>query len=223
MILLENVSKEFVQRDKTIHYALKNISFEIKRGECIVLKGVSGSGKSTLLSLIAGLIQPNSGKVSIDNKEISKLPENFSAQLRRQKIGFIFQKFHLIPYLSVIENIVTPLIPENLSFNELEEKAKTIMEQCHIAHKAKTRVNQLSGGEQQRVAIARALVNTPSIILADEPTANLDESLSIALIEEFSRLKTAGVTQLIATHDPLFFELSFVDRIIEIINGEISQ
>lgn len=221
MILLENVYKEFVQRDKTIHYALKNISFEIKRGECIVLKGVSGSGKSTLLSLIAGLIQPNSGKISIDNKEISKLPEHFSAHLRRQKIGFIFQKFHLIPYLSVIENIVTPLIPENLSFHELEEKAKIIMEQCHIAHKEKTRINQLSGGEQQRVAIARALVNTPSIVLADEPTANLDESLSIALIEEFARLKTDGVTQLIATHDPLFFELKFVDHIIEIKNGEL--
>jgi len=201
--------------------ALKKVSLEIKKGECVVLKGSSGSGKSTLLSLIAGLMQPSSGKISVEGKEISKLPESFSAQLRREKIGFIFQKFHLIPYLSALENVITPLIPENLPVSILEEKAKAAMEQCGIAHKAKMRVNRLSGGEQQRVAIARALVNTPSIILADEPTANLDETLSRELISSLETLKHSGVTLLIATHDPLFFDLPFVDRIVEINNGEI--
>ena len=220
MIVLHEVCKQFMQGDEEAH-ALKNVSFEIKRGECVVLKGSSGSGKSTLLSLIAGLMQPSSGKISVDGKEISKLPEHFSAQLRRQKIGFIFQKFHLITHLSALENVIAPLIPENLPVNVLEEKAKRVMEQYGIAHKAQMRVNRLSGGEQQRVAIARALVNDPSIILADEPTANLDETLSIALIEEFKKLKERGVTLLIATHDPLFFELSFVDRIVEIKNGEM--
>jgi len=220
MIELQEVCKQFMQGDEEV-YALNNISLAVKRGECVVLKGSSGSGKSTLLSLIAGLMQPSSGKISVDGKEISKLPEHFSAHLRRQKIGFIFQKFHLITHLSALENVIVPLIPENLPVNVLEEKAKRVMEQYGIAHKAQMRVNRLSGGEQQRVAIARALVNNPLLILADEPTANLDEMLSIALIEEFKKLKERGVTLLIATHDPLFFELPFVDRMVEIRNGEI--
>ncbi|NBK98219.1 MAG: ABC transporter ATP-binding protein [Erysipelotrichia bacterium] len=220
MIVLQNVYKQFMQGDEETH-ALKNISLEIKKSECVVLKGSSGSGKSTLLSLIAGLMQPNSGKINIDGKEISKIPELFSAQLRRKKIGFIFQKFHLIAYLTALENVVAPLIPEGLSVNILEEKAKVAMKQCDIAHKAKMRINRLSGGEQQRVAIARALVNNPSIILADEPTANLDEKLSRELISSLQILKQNGVTLLIATHDPLFFDLPFVDRVIEIKNGEL--
>lgn len=220
MIVLHEVCKQFMQGDEEAH-ALKNISLEIKRGECVVLKGASGSGKSTLFSLIAGLMQPNSGKISVDGKEISKLPESFSAQLRREKIGFIFQKFHLIPHLSALENVIAPLIPKNLPVSVLEEKAKIAMEQCGIAYKAKMQVSSLSGGEQQRVAIARALVNHPSIILADEPTANLDETLSRELIASLETLKQNGVTLLIATHDPLFFALPFVDRIIEIKNGEM--
>lgn len=220
MILLRDVNKRFMSGDESVH-ALSHISLHVKRGECVVLRGMSGSGKSTLLSLIAGLAQPNSGEVCVDGKEISKLPEHFSAHLRREKIGFIFQKYHLIPHLSVQENIIAPLMPEDLPLSVLDEKAKAVMVQCGIAHKAGMRVNRLSGGEQQRVAIARALVNNPVIVLADEPTANLDEKLSLALIEEFKKLKERGVTQLIATHDPLFFDLPFVDRLVEIKNGEI--
>ncbi|ATB70572.1 putative cell division transporter, ATP-binding protein FtsE [Sulfurospirillum diekertiae] len=220
MIWIKEVSKSFIQGDESIH-ALTNISLHVKRGECVVLKGSSGSGKSTLLSLIAGLMQPSQGEVRVDGKEISKLPEHFSAALRRQKIGFIFQKYHLIAHLSALENIMTPLIPENLSLHVLESKAKAVMEQCGIAHKAKMRINRLSGGEQQRVAIARSLINDPLIILADEPTANLDEKLSHELIATLEKLKQKGVTLLIATHDPLFFDLGFVDQIIEIHNGEL--
>ena len=220
MIHVKEVSKRFMQGDESIH-ALANISLHVKRGECVVLKGSSGSGKSTLLSLIAGLMQPSQGEVRVDGKEISKLPEHFSAHLRREKMGFIFQKYHLIAHLSVLENVMTPLIPENLPLSVLEKKAKAVMEQFGIAHKASMRVNRLSGGEQQRVAIARALINDPLIVLADEPTANLDERLSRALIDELVLLKEKGVTLLIATHDPLFFDLGFVDRIVEIRNGEI--
>lgn len=220
MILLRDVNKRFMSGDESVH-ALSHISLHVKCGECVVLRGMSGSGKSTLLSLIAGLTQPNSGEVCVDGKEISKLPEHFSAHLRREKIGFIFQKYHLIPHLSVQENIIAPLMPEDLPLSALDEKAKAVMVQCGIVHKAGMRVNRLSGGEQQRVAIARALVNNPVIVLADEPTANLDEKLSLALIEEFQKLKERGVTQLIATHDPLFFDLPFVDRLVEIKNGEI--
>lgn len=220
MIHVKEVSKRFMQGDESIH-ALTNISLHVKRGECVVIKGSSGSGKSTLLSLIAGLMQPSQGEVRVDGKEISKLPEHFSAHLRRQKMGFIFQKYHLIAHLSVLENVMTPLIPENLPLAVLEKKAKAVMEQFGIEHKAKMRVNRLSGGEQQRVAIARALINDPLIVLADEPTANLDEKLSRALIDELALLKEKRVTLLIATHDPLFFDLGFVDRVIEIKNGEI--
>lgn len=220
MIHVIEVGKSFMQGDESIH-ALTNISLHVKRGECVVLKGSSGSGKSTLLSLIAGLMQPSCGEVRVDGKEISKLPEHFSAHLRRQKMGFIFQKYHLIAHLSVLENVMTPLIPENLPLAVLEKKAKAVMEQFGIEHKAKMRVNRLSGGEQQRVAIARALINDPLIVLADEPTANLDERLSRALIDELALLKEKGVTLLIATHDPLFFDLGFVDRVVEIKNGEI--
>lgn len=220
MIVLHDVSKNFIQGDEEIQ-ALKKISLHVKTNECVVLKGTSGSGKSTLLSLIAGLSQPSCGTVLISGKEISKLPENFSALLRRQHIGFIFQKYNLIAHLSVQENVIVPLIPENLPLSLLESKAKTVMDQCGISHKAHMRVNRLSGGEQQRVAIARALINNPSIILADEPTANLDAKLSQELIMHLHRLKDNGVTLLIATHDPLFFNLSFVDRMIELKNGEI--
>lgn len=220
MIHVIEVSKSFIQGDESIH-ALTNISLHVKRGECVVLKGSSGSGKSTLLSLIAGLMQPSQGEVRVDGKEISKLPEHFSAHLRREKMGFIFQKYHLIAHLSVLENVMTPLIPENLPLAVLEKKAKAVMEQFGIEHKASMRVNRLSGGEQQRVAIARALINDPLIVLADEPTANLDERLSRALIDELALLKEKGVTLLIATHDPLFFDLGFVDRVVEIRNGEI--
>lgn len=220
MIVLHDVNKSFMQGSETIH-ALEHISLHVKTGECVVLKGASGSGKSTLLSLIAGLTQPNSGEIRVSGKEISKLPEYFSAAMRRRHIGFIFQKYHLIPHLSVQENIIAPLIPENLPLAILESRAKIIMEQCGIIHKTHMRVHRLSGGEQQRVAIARALINDPSVILADEPTANLDENLSNELITHLKMLKQRGVTLLIATHDPLFFTLPFVDRIIEIKHGEI--
>ena len=219
MISCYHVSKSFVQGDETIE-AASDVTLNIEKGSCVVLKGASGSGKSTLLSLIAGLVQPSSGKIAVAGKEISKLPEHLSARMRRENIGFIFQKYHLIPHLSVQENVILPLLPENLPLRVLESKAKAVMECYAIAHKAHIAINRLSGGEQQRVAIARALINEPSLVLADEPTANLDETLSQSLIEAFAALKAKGVTVVIATHDPLFFELPFVDSIIELRHGK---
>ena len=220
MICLRNVCKRFAQGDEAIE-ALKDVSLEIAQGECVVLRGASGSGKSTLLSLIAGLAQPSSGEIRVLDREISKLPEHLSALFRRAHIGFIFQKFHLIPGLNVEENVIAPLIPANLPLHVLHEKARIKMEALHIDSKAKRDVKRLSGGEQQRVAIARALINDPVLILADEPTANLDAKLSAELIEHLYMLKQSGVTLLIATHDPLFFDLDFVDRIVELKNGRI--
>jgi len=216
MIKLLNVSKKY----KDIN-ALKEINLEFKEGEFIVLKGVSGSGKSTILSLIAGLLKPTAGEVIVDKQHISKMADHFCSEYRRDNIGFIFQRYNLIPTLSVKENILLPLLPKNLDEAVLEKKLSHSMKLFNIEHKENSIVKNLSGGEQQRVAIARANVNEPKIILADEPTANLDAKLSLEFIEIIKELKSSNKTIVLATHDPLFFELDFVDKIVEVKAGKI--
>ena len=216
MISLKNITKKY---DDII--ALNNINFSIKKGELVVLKGASGSGKSTILSLIAALSKPTSGEVIVEDKRISKLADNFASIYRRENIGFIFQKYNLIPNLSVAQNIILPLIPTNPNKQELEQNLIKLLNQFNISHKKDTIVKNLSGGEQQRVAIARAMINNPKIIIADEPTANLDKKLSLDFIEILKELKRLNKTIIVATHDPLFFELDFIDNTIELSNGEI--
>lgn len=218
MIRLEGVHKVFASNGvKTT--ALHDASLHVKEGEWVVLKGPSGSGKSTILSLIAGLAKPTEGNVIVAGKPISKLMDNFSAPFRRKHIGFVFQKFNLIPSLSVKENIIAPLIPDNEDEASIEAKALSIMQRFLIADKADSLVKNLSGGEQQRVAIARALINQPKILIADEPTANLDAALSASFVKILMELKQEGVTIVVATHDELFFTIDEVDSYIEIRNG----
>jgi len=221
MIELKNITKiyEINKNDKVV--ALDDINLKIKEGELVVLKGASGSGKSTILSLIAALSKPTSGEVIVDTKQISKLPDNFASVYRRDNIGFIFQKYNLIPTLSVKENIILPLVPLNPHAKDVKEKFDIVTNRFNISHKENAIVRNLSGGEQQRVAIARANINDPKIIIADEPTANLDEKLSLHFIEILRELKALNKTIVIATHDPLFFGLDFVDREIEVHNGKI--
>jgi len=221
MITLENVSKIYELNKNHNVTALEQINLHIKEGELVVLKGVSGSGKSTILSLIAALTKPTEGEVVVNEKRISKLPDSFASDYRQQDIGFIFQKYNLIPTLSVKENILLPLVPTNPAEDEAQAKLGKVLEQFQIAHKKDEMVRNLSGGEQQRVAIARAHVNNPKIIIADEPTANLDEKLSLDFIEILKQLKSEGKTIVIATHDPLFFDLEIVDRIVEVKAGKI--
>jgi len=221
MIELKDVTKLYELNKNNTVTALENINLKINEGELIILKGASGSGKSTILSLIAALSKPTSGEVIVDSKKISKLPDNFASIYRRDNIGFIFQKYNLIPTLSVKENIILPLVPLNLDINDVDEKLKDVSERFHISHKQDAIVRNLSGGEQQRVAIARANINNPKIIIADEPTANLDEKLSLHFIDMLKELKESNKTIVIATHDPLFFDLDFVDREINIHNGTI--
>lgn len=216
MIQLHNITKKY--NDIT---ALENINLQCNEGELIVLKGASGSGKSTILSLIAGLTKPTNGEVIVANKRISKLADNFASLHRRENIGFIFQKYNLIANLSVKENIALPLIPNNPDEKEFAHLLDTVMEKFQIAHKKDVIVKNLSGGEQQRVAIARANLNNPKIIIADEPTANLDEKLSLHFINILQKLKHSNKTIIVATHDPIFFNLDFVDRVIEIHNGNL--
>ncbi len=223
IIKLENITKIYEINKNNIVTALNDISLEIKEGELVVLKGASGSGKSTILSLLAALSKPTTGEVIVDDKRISKLPDNFAALYRRENIGFIFQKYNLIPTLSVEDNILLPLVPTNPDENEAQQKLNKVMETFNISHKKDAIVRNLSGGEQQRVAIARAHVNDPKIIIADEPTANLDEKLSLDFIKILSELKKSNKTIIVATHDPLFFDLDFVDRVIEIHNGKVGS
>jgi len=217
MIRLVDVTKIY-EDDKV---ALNGVNSRFNEGEVIVLKGVSGSGKSTILALIAGLIKPTSGEVIVDGKKISRLADHFSSDFRRDNIGFVFQKYNLIASLSVRENILLPLVPLNLPKMELERRLDRVLQLFRIEDKKESIVKNLSGGEQQRTAIARANINEPKIILADEPTANLDEKLSLEFIELLKEMKGAKKTIIIATHDPLFFDLDFVDRIVEVSKGTI--
>lgn len=219
MIELKNITKIYEVNKNNIVTALNNINLTIKEGELVVVKGASGSGKSTILSLIAAISKPTSGEVIVGTNRVSKLPDNFASDFRRDNIGFVFQKYNLIPTLSARDNIILPLVPLNLDVKEIEDKLEMVLKMFHIEHKENQLIRNLSGGEQQRVAIARANINNPKIILADEPTANLDEKLSWYFIEMLKELKHDGKTIIVATHDPLFFDLDIVDRVVEIHQG----
>ncbi|SFV74828.1 ABC-TYPE TRANSPORTER, ATPASE COMPONENT [hydrothermal vent metagenome] len=221
MIELKNINKIYTLGKNNQVVALKNINLKIEKGKLVVLRGSSGSGKSTILSLISALHKPTSGEVVVDGKKISKLPDDFASMYRRNNIGIVFQKYNLIPSLSVKENILLPLVPLNLDKKIVEEKLQKVMEQFQIIHKQDMIVKNLSGGEQQRVAIARANVNNPKIIIADEPTANLDKKLSLDFINILKEMKQDDKTIIVATHDPLFFDLDFVDDEIVMRDGEI--
>lgn len=221
MIEFKNAIKEFEPNKKIKVTAVSNISFKIDRSQLVVLKGTSGSGKSTILSMLAALLTPTSGEIIVNDRVVSKLHDNFASLYRRETIGFIFQKYNLIPNLTVQENIIVPLIPSNPDMKILDQKVDELLDMFNISHKKDADVQNLSGGEQQRVAIARSLINDPSIIIADEPTANLDEALSIEFLNILKNLKAQGRTIIVATHDPLFFNFEEVDKIIELKNGKI--
>jgi len=220
MIEIEGLNRSFGDGDSKVD-VLKDINLEVGRGECIILKGVSGSGKTTLLSIIAGLDRPSSGKVIVDGEAIAKLPDMHISEFRAKKIGMIFQNFNLIEHLSAAENVMIPLIPSGLDMDEVTDMTNKAMELANISHKADTMASRLSGGEKQRVAIARALVADPMVILCDEPTANLDRANSLQFIETMKELHELGKTIVIATHDPLFDNLDFANRVIPMEDGKI--
>lgn len=223
MIKIENLNKVFNENTKKEFIALKNINLEIKTSSCVVLKGISGSGKSTLLSIIATLAKPTSGSVKINDETISKFPDLHASNFRAKKLGFIFQSYNLFNDLNVKDNVSIPLIPLGFSQKQIDEKVLEALEIANILHKKDEYVFNLSGGEKQRCAIARAIVNNPQIILCDEPTANLDYDNSIIFIENLRKLKTLNKTIIIATHDPIFDNLDFVDKIVNIKNGMICE
>lgn len=221
MIKLQGVHKSFTNFDGSVSEVLHDINFSVDPGELVVLKGASGSGKSTILSLIASLNKPTSGEVIVDGKRVSKLVDRFASEFRSNSIGFVFQRYNLLPNLSVLDNVTLPLLPSDPSSDELKKRAMNSLKMFDMQDKAMQDTKTLSGGEQQRVAIARALVKDPAIIIADEPTANLDEELSRSFIEILRILKLKQKTVVVATHDPLFFDLDLVDRIISVEKGKI--
>lgn len=222
-IVLETVTKIYNQDKVDETVALKDISLSISRGQVVALTGPSGSGKTSLLSLVGCMARPTSGKITIDGQNVVKLPERFLTKVRRESFGFIFQQFHLLKDLSVLENVLLPLYPTNIGPVEMKKKAGNILVNLHIDHKARLPVKQLSGGEQQRVAIARALINEPQVIIADEPTAHLDERLAKNFLSIVGRLQQQGKTVIIATHDPLVFSHELVEVTVHMRNGRVAE
>ena len=223
MIKITKLNKIFNENTKKEFHALKDINIEIKTSSCVILKGVSGSGKSTLLSIIGTLLKPTSGEIKIDDESIAKLPDLHASNFRAKKLGFIFQSYNLFNELNVKDNISIPLIPLGFSQKQIDIMSLVALKLANIEHKKDELVYNLSGGEKQRCAIARALVNNPDIILCDEPTANLDHDNSMKFIESLREFKKLNKTIIVATHDPIFEELDFVDEIINIKNGMICE
>lgn len=221
MIELEGVNKKYNHGMINEVQALTDIHLRVEKASLVCLQGPSGSGKSTLLGIIGCAFPPTSGRAEIAGRKISRLPDNFLTRHRRETIGFIFQRFNLLEELSVLDNIVLPLLPLGISPGVRKERARTLMEKLHIAHRASFPAGQISGGELQRVAIARALILDPPIVLADEPTAHLDEELSHQLMEIVVQLKSEGRTIVVTSHDPLVANHSGVDRVEEMRDGRI--
>lgn len=199
-IEVRNVEKKYVDASGDI-YALRRVSFELEEGEFLMVMGPSGSGKSTLLSVIAGINRPTAGQVVIDGIDIYALPANRLANFRRLYSGFVFQEYHLIPYLSALENVMIPLLIDEKPA-AARKKAAEALEMVGLGDKLRRLPQELSGGERARVGIARALVVDPEIILADEPTGNLDTETGAEVMEIFSRINRTGKTILMVTHNP---------------------
>lgn len=220
LIELINVKKVYVS-DGVPTEALRGVSVKVSRGDFVAVVGPSGSGKSTLLHLIGGLDRPTSGTVLIGGVDINKLSDDKLAELRNEKIGFVFQFYNLVPYLPVIKNVELPLIVKGISSKDRREKVLQLLEEVGLSDKAFSRPTRLSGGEQQRVAIARALVNNPEILLADEPTGNLDSKNSMMIAELFRRLNEKGRTIVMVTHN--LEVASYAKRILYIRDGLIER
>jgi putative ABC transport system ATP-binding protein len=221
MIELAAVTKTFNAGRSSEYQALRGIDLNIETGQVTALRGPSGSGKTTLLALVGCLARPSSGRVRLDGEDISALPERFLAGMRLRHFGFVFQRFHLIPGLSALDNILLPAYPLGLPYRDLRRRAATVMASLEIERHAHTRVDWLSGGEVQRIAIARALINDPPVIIADEPTAHLDTALSMEFLAQLGRLKAVGKTIVIASHDPLVFDTDLVDRVVDLRDGSV--
>ncbi|MFD9723749.1 ABC transporter ATP-binding protein [Streptomyces sp. NPDC059072] len=219
MVVVDDVHRSFGTGPNAVH-ALRGVSFEVRRGELTALKGRSGSGKTTLLNLVGGLDTPTAGTVSLDGTGLAGLDETGLLALRRDRIGFVFQSFGLIPVLTAVENVGVPMRLRKVPARQREERARTLLALVGLAEHADQRPGELSGGQQQRVAVARALANEPDLIIADEPTGQLDSETGRSIMTLLRAVvRSEGVTALVATHDPVLIELA--DRVVELRDGRI--
>jgi putative ABC transport system ATP-binding protein len=220
IIELKNVNKVYQMEEVEVQ-ALHNVSLEIKKGESVAIMGPSGSGKSTLLHMIGCLDRPSSGKVFLNSVDISKLKDSELARLRGKEIGFVFQIFNLYPTLTATENVELPMMIVEKNKKERKERALELLKTIGLGERAEHLPSQLSGGERQRVAIARALANDPNIILADEPTGNLDSKSGYEVMKIFANLNKSGKTLIIVTHDQ--YIASHAKNIVKIKDGKILE
>ena len=220
MIQLENIHRYFQVGEQTVH-ALNDITITINKGEYISVMGPSGSGKSTLLNVIALLDQPSSGRYLLNNQDVTQRSDDELAKVRRENIGFVFQFFHLIPRLSAAENVEMPMILAGIPVKERKQRVAQALASVNLQDQSSHRPDQLSGGQLQRVAIARAMIMRPEILLADEPTGNLDSKSGMEIIELLESLNQRGVTLMIITHDQTVGNRA--QRQIRIVDGQIAQ
>ena len=222
MALIEtrDLWKTYVMGSEEIH-ALRGVSIGIERGEYVAIMGPSGSGKSTLMNLIGCLDTPSRGTYLLNGKEVSQMNDNELARIRNEEIGFVFQTFNLLPRATALHNVELPLVYAGVSARERQERARAALDKVELSERMQHRPNELSGGQRQRVAIARALVNNPSILLADEPTGNLDSKTGAEIMALFARLHQAGNTIILVTHEADV--AAFAHRTISIRDGQIEK
>jgi putative ABC transport system ATP-binding protein len=221
MLELTQVTKLYHEGQPNQLAAVSKVDLCLQMGAVTVLEGPSGSGKTSLLTLIGCLARPTSGRVVLHGEALSGLPEQHLAQVRRKTFGFAFQRFNLIPGLSVQDNVMLPAYPLGLPYAQLVARAQDVMAQLNIGHRAAFKVELLSGGEMQRTAIARALINDPAIVIADEPTANLDAALTKQFLDIVASLKASGKTIIMSSHDPRITRSAVVNRVVTMADGRI--
>lgn len=220
VIRMQNINKSYQMGEQSLH-VLKNVSLTVNRGEYLAILGPSGSGKSTLMNIIGCMDVMDEGSYHLDGVEIGHAKEKELAGIRNQKIGFIFQKYHLIPTYNVLQNIVMPLLMRGMGLKEAEEASMNVIELLGLKERIRHKPNELSGGQQQRVAIARALVGQPTILLADEPTGALDGNSGKEVLKLFANLNDMGNTIVMITHDPNVAK--HAERAMHIVDGEIVE
>lgn len=220
IIHLDNIRKSYFMGKQELQ-VLKGISLDIQKNEYVALMGPSGSGKSTLMNILGCLDTPTGGDYYLNGHQVSKMIDNDLAEIRNREIGFVFQQFNLLPRLSAVENVALPLIYSGIPKKQRMEMAMTVLEQVDLAERSHHRPNELSGGQCQRVAIARALVNNPSLVLADEPTGNLDSRTSYEIMNIFGKIQEAGNTIVLVTHEEDIAH--YAKRIVRLRDGVIES
>ncbi|WP_310594494.1 ABC transporter ATP-binding protein [Flavobacterium sp.] len=220
LIKITNIKRDFVLGNEIV-YVLKGIDLQINKGEYVALMGPSGSGKSTLMNLLGCLDTPTSGTYILNGKDVSQMKDDELAEIRNKEIGFVFQTFNLLPRTTALDNVALPMIYAGYSKSERNERATEVLKQVNLADRMDHQPNQLSGGQRQRVAVARALVNKPSIILADEPTGNLDSKTSVEIMKLFGDIHASGNTVILVTHEEEI--AAYANRIIRLRDGLIES